>query len=219
MHHIRSEILNKKDRKFPPRNNSDQFLFTARRAKRRVRAAHNADVMDYGIAYSRFIGKMRRRKQLPAKRFQLHHVIPKSLGGGEDVVKVTPDEHVYAHMLINMSLLQRGRVEDFRRLDYAAYRPDAFRIMNNSAFRKTAVSVEDAEGSAVMPLAEAGRRLAALGHPESAVFPGAPSGKVSPRVAYKFAMRIFDAAAKRDGRYFKFRFRLILGESRGNPGA
>ena len=187
-------------------------------AKRRVRTAHNADVMDYGIAYSRFIGKIRRRKLFPAKRFQLHHVVPKSLGGGEDVVKVTPDEHVYAHMLLNMSLLQKGCAEDFRKLDYG-YRPDAFRIMENSAFRKIAVSVEDAEGSAVMPLIEAGRRLAALRHPESAVFPKALPGRISPKTAYKFAMRIFDAAAKRDGRYFHFRFRLVLGENPRNSGA
>lgn len=170
--------------------------------------------MDYGIAYSRFIGKARRRKSVPAGPLQLHHVVPKSLGGGGDVVKVTPDEHVYAHMLLNVSLLQKGRAEDFRKLDYG-YRADAFRIMKNRAFRKIAVSVEDAEGSAVMPLAEAGRRLAALRHPESEVFPGSFKGRVSPRAAYKFAMRIFDAAAKRDGRYFRFRFRLVLGESPG----
>jgi len=134
------------------------------------------------------------------------------------VVKVTPDEHVYAHMLLNMSLLQKGRIGDLRKLDYG-YRPDAFRIMENSAFRKIAVSVEDAKGSAVMRLAEAGRRLAAFRHPAAAVFPGAPSGKVSPKTAYKFAMRIFDAAAKRNGRYFNFRFRLVLGENPRNSDA
>ena len=174
---------------------------------------YNARVMNYGIAYSRFIGGLRRRKRLPPGRIQLHHVTPRSLGGGEDVVQVTEDEHEYAHFLLNMALFQKGRARDLEKVDYG-YRPQCFRIARNRAFRALRVLVEDAEGSVAVPLAEAGRRLASLVHTESAAFPREPARKCPPGDAYKFATRVLFRATRRDGRYFNFRFSVLAGENR-----
>lgn len=60
--------------------------------------------MDYSRIYSAFIAD-RQRKQEHARTgyFERHHIIPRSLGGGEEsenLIDLTPEDHFFAHLLL-----------------------------------------------------------------------------------------------------------------------
>lgn len=58
--------------------------------------------MDYARIYSEFIAD-RRERQEPAGYSEVHHILPRSLGGGdeaENLIRLTPEDHYFAHLLI-----------------------------------------------------------------------------------------------------------------------
>ena len=89
-------------------------------------------MIDYMTAYKRFISsaknKMRdidsKRKLYEVqsdKKLEVHHVKPKRLGGNnklKNLVLLSYDDHVYAHLLLNLALVQKNCYADLFRLDY-----------------------------------------------------------------------------------------------------
>lgn len=89
-------------------------------------------MIDYMTAYKRFISsakkKMRgidsKRKLYEVKsdkKLEVHHVKPKQLGGNnkfKNLVLLSYDDHVYAHLLLNLALAQKNCYADLFRLDY-----------------------------------------------------------------------------------------------------
>ena len=89
-------------------------------------------MLDYMTAYKRFISsakkKMRgidsKRKLYEVqsdKKLEVHHVKPKQLGGNnklKNLVLLSYDDHVYAHLLLNLALAQKNCYADLFRLDY-----------------------------------------------------------------------------------------------------
>ena len=57
----------------------------------------------YSTIYHNFINNRKSRKSLKTDFYELHHIIPKSLGGDNsesNLVKLTPREHFFAHLLL-----------------------------------------------------------------------------------------------------------------------
>lgn len=55
------------------------------------------------------------------KKLEVHHVKPKQLGGNnkfKNLVLLSHDDHVYAHLLLNLALAQKNCNADLFRLDY-----------------------------------------------------------------------------------------------------
>ena len=55
------------------------------------------------------------------KKLEVHHVKPKQLGGSnkfKNLVLLSHDDHVYAHLLLNLALAQKNCDADLFRLDY-----------------------------------------------------------------------------------------------------
>lgn len=89
-------------------------------------------MIDYMTAYKRFISsakkKMRgidsKRKLYEVKsdkKLEVHYVKPKQLGGNnkfKNLVLLSYDDHVYAHLLLNLALAQKNCYADLFRLDY-----------------------------------------------------------------------------------------------------
>lgn len=59
--------------------------------------------MDYARIYAEFIAdRLAKQPEKPAY-FERHHVMPKSLGGGdepENIIRLTPEDHLFAHLLL-----------------------------------------------------------------------------------------------------------------------
>lgn len=81
---------------------------------------------DYAEEYVAFVAKCREKNgRCPAlrvwQRSQLHHVMPRSLGGEdipENYALMTKEEHKTAHALLNLALIQAGDFDSLRKLDY-----------------------------------------------------------------------------------------------------
>lgn len=59
--------------------------------------------MNYKLIYEKLISKAR-IKNINSEYYEKHHIIPKSLGGGNEItniVKLTPREHFIAHLLLS----------------------------------------------------------------------------------------------------------------------
>lgn len=59
--------------------------------------------MDYRLHYDRLIERAKHRSILPGVYFERHHIIPKCLGGSdnlENLVDLFPEEHFVAHQLL-----------------------------------------------------------------------------------------------------------------------
>lgn len=57
----------------------------------------------YTLWYSRIINSAQVRAIIPTNYTELHHIIPKSLGGKDDrsnLVRLTPREHYVCHLLL-----------------------------------------------------------------------------------------------------------------------
>jgi hypothetical protein len=57
----------------------------------------------YKLMYENFIKEKRNRKVIKTDFFEVHHILPKSMGGSdseENLVKLTPREHYFAHLLL-----------------------------------------------------------------------------------------------------------------------
>lgn len=89
-------------------------------------------MIDYRTAYRRLIDNAKKKQTYldsKAKLFkaafenslEVHHICPKAIGGSnklKNLVLLSHDEHIYAHMLLNFALLQEGNIDALRKLDY-----------------------------------------------------------------------------------------------------
>ena len=87
---------------------------------------------NYRIAYNRLIEAAKKKqlsldsktklfKAATENNLEVHHICPKSIGGSnkrKNLVLLSHDEHIYAHMLLNFALLQERNINTLRRLDY-----------------------------------------------------------------------------------------------------
>lgn len=94
--------------------------------------------MDYTTAYERFCSS-RRKKNIQAgllksktdvvkkhkkNDLQLHHMKPLRLNGADKLpnyVLLSREDHVFAHLLLDLSLYQRGNVSAVKALNYGSY--------------------------------------------------------------------------------------------------
>ena len=88
-------------------------------------------MIDYMTAYKRFISSAKKKMRgIDSKRklyevqsdnkLEAHHVKPKQLGGNnklKNLVLLSYDDHVYAHLLLNLALAQKN-CSDLFRLNY-----------------------------------------------------------------------------------------------------
>ena len=89
-------------------------------------------MIDYMTAYKRFISLAKKKMHgINSKRkiykvgsdenLEVHHVKPKRLGGNskfKNLVLLSHDDHIYAHLLLNLALTQKNCYDDLFRLDY-----------------------------------------------------------------------------------------------------
>ena len=89
-------------------------------------------MIDYMTAYKRFISSAKKKMHgIDSKRkiynvgsdekLEVHHVKPKRLGGNskfKNLVLLSHDDHVYAHLLLNLALAQKNCYDDIFRLAY-----------------------------------------------------------------------------------------------------
>ena len=89
-------------------------------------------MIDYMVAYKRFISSAKKKmcgidsklklyEVRSDKKLEVHHVKPKQLGGNskfKNLVLLSHDDHVYAHLLLNLALAQKNCNADLFRLDY-----------------------------------------------------------------------------------------------------
>ena len=89
-------------------------------------------MIDYMTAYKRFISSAKKKmhdidskRKLyevgSAEKLEVHHVKPKQLGGNnkfKNLVLLSHDDHIYAHLLLNLALAQKNCYDDLFRLDY-----------------------------------------------------------------------------------------------------
>lgn len=89
-------------------------------------------MIDYMTAYKRFISSAKKKMHgIDSKRkiykvgsdekLEVHHVKPKQLGGNskfKNLVLLSHDDHVYAHLLFNFALAQKNCYADLFRLNY-----------------------------------------------------------------------------------------------------
>ena len=88
-------------------------------------------MIDYMTAYKRFISSAKKKMRgIDSKKkiykvgsdenLEVHHVKPKQLGGNnklKNLVLLSYDDHVYAHLLLNLALAQKN-CSDLFRLNY-----------------------------------------------------------------------------------------------------
>ena len=89
-------------------------------------------MIDYMTAYKRFISSAKKKMHgidskrklyevQSDKKLEVHHVKPKRLGGNskfKNLVLLSHDDHVYAHLLLNLALAQKNCYDDIFRLAY-----------------------------------------------------------------------------------------------------
>ena len=89
-------------------------------------------MVNYTIAYNRFIASAKKRMHgIDSKRklyevqsdekLEVHHVCPKNLKGSNELknlVLLTHDEHKYAHLLLNLALVQKHLYGELMHLYY-----------------------------------------------------------------------------------------------------
>ena len=101
-------------------------------------------MIKYWIAYTRFISSAKKkmhgidnkRKLHEAqnnKKLEVHHINPKRLGGSnklKNLVLLSPDEHVYAHLLLNLALAQEHNYENLTSLSYLTVPSGMLKMLN-----------------------------------------------------------------------------------------
>src|SRR4249919_1705765 len=68
--------------------------------------------MDYARHYRKLIERGRRRR-LQGCYFEVHHIVPRCIGGGdepENLVRLTPEEHYVAHQLLVKMHPKKGKL-------------------------------------------------------------------------------------------------------------
>ena len=105
--------------------------------------------MDYTIAYNRFCSIKRKQnlkdgllksktdvvKHHKKNGMQLHHVKPLRLNGADQLpnfVLLSREDHTFAHLLFDLALYQRGKVNAVKTLDYGVYQLPAKCLKRNS---------------------------------------------------------------------------------------
>ena len=89
--------------------------------------------MDYMLAYKRFCQKAKndnkkngivslaQYNRLRSSSHQVHHILPKILGGknsASNYILLDDNAHKYAHVLLNLALIQKGNADAIKRLNY-----------------------------------------------------------------------------------------------------
>ena len=89
-------------------------------------------MVDYRTAYKRFISSAKKKMRgIDSKRklyeirsdekLEIHHIKPKCIGGNnklKNLVLMTHDEHIYAHLLLNLALAQEHNYANLFSLSY-----------------------------------------------------------------------------------------------------
>ena len=89
-------------------------------------------MINYMTAYKRFISSAKKKmygidskrklyKVRSDKNLEVHHINPKRLGGNskfKNLVLLSHDDHIYAHLLLNIALAQKNCYADLFRLNY-----------------------------------------------------------------------------------------------------
>ena len=112
---------------------------------------------NYRIAYNRFVKTAKKKYANVVSKAQafsiasknsleVHHICPKAIGGNnklKNLVLFSHDEHVYAHLLLNLALLQEKNIEMLRKLDYNNVCNMLLEMVNNrkNAFRGLKIDV------------------------------------------------------------------------------
>ena len=111
--------------------------------------------MDFRLAYQRFCQKAKAKDRengiatksqyayAKSKAYQIHHVFPKVLGGSNSAanyVLLDANSHKYAHVLLNLALMQEGNGEALKRLGYVDLPELAF-LMKQNAMKSCKVVV------------------------------------------------------------------------------
>lgn len=106
--------------------------------------------MNYMLAYERFCAAKRKQnaaasllssktaivKKHKKDGLQLHHMKPRRLNGADTLsnyVLLSREDHVFAHLLLDIALCQQGKTETVKKLDYGAY------LLPESFFKKNAL--------------------------------------------------------------------------------
>ena len=89
-------------------------------------------MINYQKAYNRFISLAKKKMHcIDSKQklyevkndenLEVHHINPKQLGGNnklKNLVLLSHDDHIYAHLLLNLALAQKHCYDDISHLDY-----------------------------------------------------------------------------------------------------
>ena len=86
--------------------------------------------MNYKTAYDRMMLAAKKKnladgidsiRKLYKAKGEVHHILPKKFGGAntfENMVVLDHNDHVYAHILLNLSLLQKNEIQKLEALGY-----------------------------------------------------------------------------------------------------
>lgn len=100
-------------------------------------------MVDYRTAYKRFISSAKKKMHgIDSKRklyevqsdekLEIHHINPKQLGGNnklKNLVLLSHDDHVYAHFLLNLALLQHHSRVELLNLSYTDVPRDILKML------------------------------------------------------------------------------------------
>ena len=139
-------------------------------------------MVDYRIAYKRFISSAKKKMhEIDSKRklykiqsnekLEIHHINPKQLGGNnklKNLVLLSHDDHVYAHLLLNLALAQRHCYAELLNLSYTDIPNNIFKMLKDrkNIFRGLKIDMFIAGKKHVpttMSIAEAAKIFCVLG--------------------------------------------------------
>ena len=130
--------------------------------------------MNYRVAYDRFILRAIRKnfengiKVNPTincdrpNGMEIHHIVPKILGGtnkSSNLVLMSTTDHVYAHILLNLALLQEQKYQDLDKLSYHSFNGNSKDIFSQNAIKnlKVLVGIEGKKHMLVLGIVEAAK--------------------------------------------------------------
>ena len=103
-------------------------------------------MVNYKTAYKRFISSAKKKRMdgIDSKqklyevqsneKLEIHHINPKRLGGSnklKNLVLLKPHEHIYAHLLLNLALLQRHSYAELLNLSYTPIPNNIFKMLKD----------------------------------------------------------------------------------------
>ena len=87
--------------------------------------------MNYQLHYEKLISKARNRSILKSEYSEVHHIIPKSLGGDnskDNLIELFPEEHLVAHLLLSKIY------SDNKKMLHAVFRMSQYRRYTNKTY-------------------------------------------------------------------------------------